>query len=224
MNSRIVHVAGNAVLVALSIMVGSAVCAYAQDQTQAASTTASPAAAAPGTEAAGATAPLPGQPETEVSPGAMLEERRALLNHLRQAREHGIGIANYMMAFKSINEQAAAGASESQLKPRVSQLTDALKEQLKRAVVLKTQRPIAPPAPSAAPMDVGAAGAMGGPAGAMAGAPGAPGGHNADALIEKLKERLGPGGLSGLNIPDGLKERLLNSDKGKEILKKLGGQ
>jgi hypothetical protein len=172
-----------------------------------------PAAAA--TDAA-ATAPAAAAPD--VLPGPMLEQRKQLFSHLQQAGEHGIGTANYMMAFKAVEQQVANGATEPQIKSRVDQLNFALIEQLKRAQVLKTQRPLPPTASQRVEFGIGG----GAPTAAATGAGPAPGGGGggggiSPSLVDKLKDKLG-----GIDIPDNLKEQLMNSDKAKALLKKLG--
>jgi hypothetical protein len=146
----------------------------------------------------------------DVVPGPLLNERKSLYDHIQQAGAHGIGIANYTMAFKSIEDQVAAGATEVQIKPRVDQLTGALKEQLMRAQVLKTQRPLPPTASQQGEPPPGNAGSP--PAGGGAGSPGS------SALLDKLKDKLGSGGMPSADVVD----KFLNSDKGKDLLKKLG--
>jgi hypothetical protein len=149
-------------------------------------------------------------PAADVSPGPLLNERQALYDHIQQAGAHGIGTANYKLAFKSIEDQVAAGATESQIKPRVDQLTSALKEQLMRAQVLKTQKPLPPTASQQGEPPPVAGGSV--PAAAGSGSSG-----NA-ALIDKLKDKLGSGGMPSADVVD----KFLNSDKGKDLLKKLG--
>ncbi|HEY9791415.1 MAG TPA: hypothetical protein V6D22_13510 [Candidatus Obscuribacterales bacterium] len=183
------------------------------DETQTAAATGSQTATEPVTTApaagaseAQAAAPSTG-PADEVVAGPMLQQRRQLLEHIHTAGAHGIGITNYMMAFNAVEDQVRNGASETQIKPRVDQLSNALLDQLKRAQILKTQRPL-PPTSSQQPETAAAAPAAPAPA-----APAAGGGLNLGNLQDKL---------GGIQIPESLKEKFLNSDKAKEILKRLG--
>jgi hypothetical protein len=162
-----------------------------------------------------ATAPAAAAPD--VLPGPMLDQRKQLFMHLQQAGEHGIGTANYMMAFKAVEQQVANGATEPQIKSRVDQLNNALIEQLKRAQVLKSQRPLPPTASQAGEYGNGGGGAPTASGGGAGPAAGGGGGGGGGINLDKLKEKLG-----GIDIPDSLKEQLMNSDKAKALLKKLG--
>ena|SRR5579883_3065064 len=86
-----------------------------------------------------------------VSPGPAFEERQALLQHIQQAGANGIGTANYLNAFGALNETVKSGASPEQVKAKADQLTNELKEQLKRAIILKGQRQIPSTQPLASP-------------------------------------------------------------------------
>jgi hypothetical protein len=196
--------------------------------TVAAPTLASPAAdaaAAPVSAAAAATEP-PATPTTattpvpppaatasggsaDLAPGPMLAERKVLLGHIKQASAGGIGTANYMMAFNAVEDQVRAGASEAQIRPRVESLSSSLVDQLKRSQLLKVQRPLPPSASQqgdAAGAPIAAAGTGGGKAGGMN-----------PAIVDKIKSQLG-----GIDIPDSLRDKLLNNDKARELLKKFG--
>lgn len=146
----------------------------------------------------------------DVVPGPLLQERQELFEHIQQAGEHGIGTSNYKMAFKALEDQVAAGASEVQIKSRVEELSDALKDQLKRAQILKTQRPLPPSESQQA--DAGAPAAPVSPAGGLAAALGNSG------LLDKLKDKLGSGGLPSADVVD----KLLKDPKAKDLLKNLG--
>jgi hypothetical protein len=163
---------------------------------------AAPTPADAGAPAAGA-APAAAVDTSSVVPGPLFDERKQLFAHLQEASARGIGTANYMMAFKGIEGQVSAGASAIQIKPRVEQINNALTEQLKRAQVLKTQRPLPPTSSQQTPEAAAAAGG------------GAPG----DATAAN---KPAGGSIIGIELPDGLKDKLLNSDKAKEMLKKFG--
>ena len=164
-----------------------------------------------------------GSSAMSVGPGPMEAPRKILLSRIQQAKSEGIGIASYMNAFTYIEDAVKSGQTEAQVRPRIESLARALKDQLDKSRVLKTQRP-APPTASQ----------TGGGAPTTAAAPATTpissadiakkmGGGGADSsLIDKIKERFG-GQLPDINsLPEGLRDKLINSDKGKELLKKLG--
>lgn len=169
---------------------------------------AAPGAQAPaaqtGANAATSSAPLaPGEQASgsgnEVSPGPLLEKRRALFQRLMQARDKGIGITNYLAAFKGIEESAKTGESEESLGKRLDSLGSSLSDQLKRSVILKTQKLPPPIAASSPPPSAGASGASGG-----SGAAGASGLSSTDGndLLARLK------GKYGDHVPDAIKDKL----------------
>lgn len=153
-----------------------------------------------------------------VHPGPLADARKVLLNRIQQAKAEGVGTANYNMAHTAIEDMVKSGATEEQIKPRVLSLANALRDQENKSKILKTQRPL-PPTASQQGGSSGPAAGGGGPA-----APGslkeAIGGGNSDDILARLKEKLGTGDIQ---IPEHLKEKVLNSEKGKKILEKLGG-
>jgi hypothetical protein len=113
-----------------------------------------------------------------------------------------------------MEEDVKGGKTEDQLRPRIESLARSLKDQLDRSKILKTQRPVPPTASQQA-----GGGASGGPAAGGGGASGlsaALGGKDPNALLDKLREKLNSG-----DIPAGLKEKVLNSEKGRQLLEKL---
>ena len=159
--------------------------------------------------------------EITVGPGPMEAPRKILLSRIKQAKSEGIGIASYMSAFTYIEDAVKAGQTEAQVRPRIESLARALKDQLDKSKLLKTQRPVPPTASQS-----------GGGAPVAATPTSTPissadiakklGGGGDSALIDKIKERFG-GQLPDINsLPEGLRDKLINSDKGKELLKKLG--
>jgi hypothetical protein len=166
------------------------------------------AEAAAGTPAAAQAPAGTGEPV----PGPLLEARKILFQRIGQAKQEGIGTGAYLAEYQSIEQAVSSGQSEDVIKPRIERLARALRDQLERGKILKTQRPI-PPTPSQSTTPPAAAG---GPAG-LAGGPQA-------ALLEKVKEKLSGGGLGGGlgggGLPAGA-EDFLNSDKGKKLLEKL---
>jgi hypothetical protein len=185
--------------------------AAAAPQTPTQPTTASAGQSATAPEATAAAASPATAPPPDVVPGPLVSERQALFDHIQQAGRHGIGTASYKLAFKAIEEEVTAGATEQQIKPRVDQLTDALKEQLIRAQALKNQRPAHASLPPV-PTDTASAPPRLPPslAGLASGANG--------ALINKIKDQLGGSGMPSSDMV----EKFLSSDQGKALLKKLG--
>ncbi len=154
-----------------------------------------------------------GEIEPLVSPGPLEAARKNLLDKIHQAKSEGIGIANYMMVYTSLEDSVKAGQTEAQLRPRVDSLTRALKDQLDKRKILKTQRPI-PPAGSQisatqAPTAQGSQDMS-----KLKEALGGSGGKDPSALIDKIKAKFG-GDVP--DIPDSIKDKLP-----KDILDKLG--
>jgi hypothetical protein len=150
----------------------------------------------------------------EVAPGPLVEARKMLWQRINQAKSEGIGTGAYVNAFQAMEEDVKGGKTEDQLRPRIESLARSLKDQLDRSKILKTQRPVPPTASQQA-----GGGASGGPAAGGGGASGlsaALGGKDPNALLDKLREKLNSG-----DIPAGLKEKVLNSEKGRQLLEKL---
>jgi hypothetical protein len=185
--------------------------AFAQEKQPAVEATTSGAATASATE-------------EPVSPGPLLEARKMLWMRINLAKSEGIGTSTYITAFKHMDEEVKAGKSAEELRPRIESLARSLKDQLDRAKILKTQRPIPPTASQSGgsgemPMGGGGPMAMGGKGGGLAGVAAALGGGGDDALLDKLKAQLMGGGGGDL---EALKQRALKTKKGREFLEKLG--
>jgi hypothetical protein len=155
---------------------------------------------------------------SEVAPGPLIEARRMLWLRLDQAKTEGIGTTAYVAAFKGIEDEVKAGKTAEDIKPRIESLARSLKEQLERSKILKTQRPIPPTASQSG----GSSGGGGGPASGASGGKGgglsaALGGGDGD-LIGRIKDKL----LNGGDIPDSLKQKAMQSEKGRKLLEKLG--
>lgn len=155
------------------------------------------------------------------APGPALDARQKLFERIQQAKAQGIGISGYLAAFKALEDQVKAGDAADKVTTRVEQINKAVTDQLERAKVLKTQKPLPPQgsqitgsasAPAAAP-----APAHGGPPGP----PPAAGGGTGD-IISKIKDKFGDR-LN--NVPDSVKEKLMNDPRIIEKIKeKAGGQ
>jgi hypothetical protein len=78
---------------------------------------------------------------SEIKPGPMQEDRTALLQKIEKAKEQGVGIGNYVSAFKAIDDSIGPTTQDSDIKPRVESLSRAIDEQLERSAKLKLQRP-----------------------------------------------------------------------------------
>jgi hypothetical protein len=192
---------------------------FADDAPAAPAAQASDAAAATPRDAATSTATTsPAAPTAgsaaaagSLASGPLLEQRKHLLDQIHQANSHGIGTANYMLAFKAIEDQVNAGAPETQIRPRVESLTNSLADQLKRAQILKTQRPL-PPVSSQQPETTAAVPGTA-PVGATAGGAAAAGiGGLPSGMVDKLKSQFGNVDL----------DKLMSNDKARELLKKFG--
>lgn len=168
------------------------------------------AASEPAPTGAASGNPASAAPPVGVGPGPLSEARKVLFNRLMLAKKEGIGIGAYMAEFARIEEAARNGDAPESLQPRIASLARSLKEQLDRRQILKTQRPVPSPGTGSS------ADSSQQPPSAGSGAAGG-GGDRTAAIIDKLKEKLKDG-----DIPDGLKEKFLNSDQGRKILEKLG--
>lgn len=170
------------------------------------------------------TEPQPAEPATvsgageELAPGPLMEARKMLRDRIGQAKHEGIGTGPYVAALKQIEDDVKAGKTAEEIKPRIESVARGLKDQLDRKQILKTQRPIPPTASQSG-------GTGGGPAGMppskgpdLSAALGGGGGSDTAALLDKLKDKL----LNGGEIPDSLKQRVMQSEKGRKMLEKLG--
>ncbi|HEY9786854.1 MAG TPA: hypothetical protein V6D17_15800 [Candidatus Obscuribacterales bacterium] len=164
----------------------------------------------PGVEAAieknfAAKASAPREEGAEVVAGPLQEKRQALLERIKAAGKAGIGISAYLGAFKALEDAVKAGAPEEQVQTRLDSLNRGLDDQMKRAQILKTQRP-APPMQSGGSTTPDERGGLANIKGG-----------NAEAIVERLKEKYAD------KIPPGLDtKKILEDDRAKEILKKLG--
>jgi hypothetical protein len=151
------------------------------------------------------------------APGPLLEARKMLWQRIQQAKGEGIGTAAYVTAFKGVEDEVKAGKTAEDIKPRIESLARSLKDQLDRSKILKTQRPIPPTASqSSGPSGGGGPAASAGP-GKGGGLSAALGGSDSD-LIGKLKDKF----LNGGEIPDSLKQKAMQSKKGRELMEKFG--
>lgn len=88
--------------------------------------------------------------EIKLAPGALEAERGALLKKILAAEDAGVGVKNYLTAFKYLESLAEKGADPSVIAPRLSSINASLDEQLKRSRVLKTQK-LPPPIAASSP-------------------------------------------------------------------------
>lgn len=154
-----------------------------------------------------------------VAPGPAQDARQKLYDRIQQARAQGIGIGGYMAAFKAIEEQVKAGDAAEKIAPRIESINAALNKQVDNAKILKTQKPLPPQGSQINGSESTIAPPSGGrPATTEAGV--GAGGGSGD-MIDKLKNKLG-GKLD--NIPDSIKERIMNDPSMMEKIKsKMGG-
>jgi hypothetical protein len=159
-------------------------------------------------------------------PGPALEARQKLFDRIQQARSQGIGIAGYLQAFQALEGQVKAGDTEDKISTRVVAINKAVSDQMEKAKILKTQKPLPPQGSqisgSAPPSTLpgGSAAAASPPGGAPpGGAPGAKPG--AGDIMSKIKDKLGD---KINNMPDSVKEKLLSDPRIIEKIKERTGQ
>ena len=154
------------------------------------------------------------------APGAAMELRQKLYDRIQQAKQQGVGIGGYMAAFKALEDQVKAGDPAEKIGPRAEQIHALIGKQLDNAKVLKTQKPLPPQGsqitgsdpisqPGAGPLSKLGGGALGGAAG--------PGGAD---LLGKLKGKFGD---KLDNLPDSVKDRLMNDPNLAEKIKARAG-
>lgn len=173
-----------------------------------------PAAAA--SEAASGTETGGTEGAGDVAPGPLIDARKMLWDRIKQAKSEGIGTAAYVNAFQFIESEVKAGKTAEAIKPRIESLARALKEQLDRSRILKTQRPLPPMGSQVRGSSGGGPATAKGPDAPAAAAAGGGDNPEATAIIDRIKERFGG------QLPDGLTEKLLKSDKAKKLLEKYG--
>lgn len=88
--------------------------------------------------------------EIKLVPGVLEAERGSLLKKILVAEEAGVGVKNYLTAFKYIESLTEKGADASVISPRLSSINTSLDEQLKRSRILKTQK-LPPPIAASSP-------------------------------------------------------------------------
>jgi hypothetical protein len=162
--------------------------------------------------------PLP-TPSQLIEAGPAEDKRRNLLIRILSAKEKGIGIDAYLNAFGALEHSVKTGESEAALVKRIDSLNSSLDDQLKRSVILKTQRPAPPVAASSFP-----------PSSSANSGGGSGGGGD---VLQQLKEKYGnqvPDNLKdklGGQIPDSIKNQLpsglgnMSPDQLKELVKQF---
>lgn len=151
--------------------------------------------------------------EDGAQPGPGQAARQKLFERIQQAKSQGIGIGGYLQAFKALEEQAKGGDGEEKINSRVEAIHKSINDQMERAKVLKTQRPLPPQGSQVKGSDpIPTAG--GPPAGGLpAGIPG--------GLADKIKGKFGDK-LDGL--PDGLKDRLQDPETRQKLMERFGNR
>ncbi len=154
------------------------------------------------------------------APGPALEARQKLFERIQQAKAQGIGIGGYLQAFRAMEAQVKGGDSDDKINSRVESIHKAVSDQIDRAKVLKTQRPIPPQGSQITGSDpIAQPGPGPGSAKPVAasGEPGAPGGlPGAGELPGGLKSKLDA-------LPDSIKDRLMNDPNIIEKIKARAG-
>jgi hypothetical protein len=151
--------------------------------------------------------------EEGAMPGPVQEGRQKLFDRIQQARAQGIGITGYLQAFKAVEDQVKAGDAPDKIQSRVDAINKAVSDQIERAKVLKTQKPIPPQGSQLAGSPTPPPPAAAAPAQSPSG--------SAD-LLSKIKEKFGD---KLNNVPDSVKDKLMNDPRIMEKIKeKSGGQ
>ena len=155
--------------------------------------------------------------DAEVPPGALRDERLALLKKIYLAKARGCGIGGYMSAFTQLQNDAKGGESEESLRRRMGAISTALDEQIERSRTLKTQQ--LPPGHKGTSVSSGASGGNL-PRGIDADllkkyGDKLPADVNKDALMKRINE-----GGGGQNADDLIK-KFSSDPRAREVLEKL---
>lgn len=178
-------------------------------------------AAAPSSAPATLAAPGCGA-DSEIAAGPLQRERKELRERIMKAKQEGMGISAYLNACKALEEAVAAGATEEQIKQRISSISSGLEDQRKRSAILKTQRPTPSYGGATTASDNKAEFGKRTDLGDILQSAG-----GADNLINKLKDKYGgqiPDGLKdkvGSLDAEAIKNKLQDSEAAKKILEKL---
>lgn len=166
--------------------------------------------------------PYPSFAEDGPAPGPALEARQKLFERIQQARQQGIGIGGYMAAFKALEDQVKAGDPAEKIGSRVESIHSAINKQLDNAKILKTQKPLPPQGSQVTGSDPIAQpgpgpGSKGGGGGLP---PGLAGGGGGGDILSKLKGKFGD---KLDNLPDSVKDRLMNDPNLADKIKQRAG-
>lgn len=146
--------------------------------------------------------------------GPHLGRRQALIERIRAAEKEGIGAAGYMAAFKSLEQMVKGGADDATVHSRIEAIHRGLDDQVKRAQILKTQRP-------APPVNLSSGSAPGDDKGEIEKVlSDAKGGKPTGQILDKLREKFGDRIPAGIDADD-LKKRIMEDERARELLKKL---
>ncbi len=185
-----------------------------------------PTEAAPAANAGSAKPPTEAAPVAkdplcqEISPGPLLESRKALMADIKKAKAQGVGIAGYLTAFQGIEEQIKAGTPPDQLTGRIDSIKRSLTEQLKRSQLLKVQKP-APPQGSQVSGSGSASSATASlPPPSSSGGPG----PDESGMLAKLKRKFGDlNNIPEDQIPAQFRDKLKDPAVRQKLLDKFGG-
>jgi len=135
----------------------------------------------------------------QLHPGPMFKERKQLLSDIHAASVKGIGVSSYSKVFEEIEHQVIAGAGENDIKSKVVQLSNALKEQSQRLAAIRFAHTQQTRSMGARSSGVGAGSYRGLPRALFASV-----GTGHEVAAAAGKERGGPpAGLDGLPAPTG---------------------
>lgn len=171
---------------------------------------------APAPSSSGTAAPVAAAEPTGVVPGAMEEQRKALLEKIGASRRLGFGVAPYMAAFNQIEQMVKTGAPQDALQKRINSVRSSLLEQAMRMKDIKERPQLPPGAVSSQQSGAGAGGAT------------AAAGGGKQQLLDQLKQKYGdqlnnPEVRDKLANPD-LRQKLMDSPLGQKLIEKLQNQ
>ena len=133
--------------------------------------------------------------------GPLLDRRQALKRRILEAEADGIGVKNYLNAFKFVESMVVAGKQEKDLAPRLDSISRGLDEQYKRSHVLKTQKIPPPIAASSPPPSFSGESRRGGRNSGKLDS--MLNGGNRNELVDKIKN-----GWFGGDLPDSIKKKI----------------
>ncbi len=80
-----------------------------------------------------------GLPARAIEAGPLKDMREKLWGQISEAKKRGVGVANYMTAFDSMEEEVKAGADEAKVKQKLMSIAHSLHGQMRSSIQLKQQ-------------------------------------------------------------------------------------